>query len=131
MIRQAPRSLSRQPAYRDGAVFAWIGVILLLVLVIGGCFAGFSAYRNSERTIDTVVIDKERVCDRDDCQYLVYTEDGTFKITDTWGILTPSARFNSSDVYGRIKEGPATLDVIGWRIGFFSEYPIIINVHQE
>lgn len=116
---------------RGRAALGWLAAILFLVIVFGGCVAGISAYRGSERTIDTVVIDKERVCDRNDCQYLVYTEDGTFKITDTWGILTPSARFNSSDVYGRIKEGPATLDVIGWRIGFFSEYPIIINVHQE
>lgn len=111
-------------------------VVVFVLLVVGAVIGGFVAYNNSERVIETVVTDKERICDRQtdgtiDCKYLVFTEAGTFELTDTLGIFTGDMRFDSSDVYGRIDEGPARIRVIGWRLPLLSGYPNIVEIDQE
>jgi hypothetical protein len=63
-----------------------------------------------------------------DCTYLVFTEAGTFKIEDA---IIGTVRFNSSDVYGRIREDHTYEFVVyGWRLPFFSEYPNIKRVTE-
>lgn len=102
-----------------------IGIVFLIVISI-------SAYKGSERHVTTKVTDKERVCKSDgdggtDCEYLVFTEAGTFKLTDT--VLY--GRFNTSDVYGRIqKDKRYDLKVVGWRQGWSSSYPNIIEATE-
>lgn len=109
-------------------------VALVLLAVIGvGIFAAMSGYWE-KRDVYTTVVSKERVCDGGstqgnvDCKYLVFTEDGTFKITDA---LIGVTRFNSSDVYGRIRPDHCYhLRVYGWRMPAFSSYPNIANVEE-
>ncbi len=124
--RTRPLIRSRRVGY--GALIG--GVIIVLILIAA---VWFTAYKNSERTVETVVTGKERVCettsDGQDCKYLVFTDAGTFKVTDGY-TGSGGVRFSSSDVYGRIVNGPATIDVIGWRVPIFSSYPNIVRIEQ-
>ena len=105
------------------------GVFILLIIGVVACRAVYTSTETTHH--DTMVYDKERVCDGESCQYLIYTEAGTFKITDSTGILGGPTRFNSSDVYGRIDtDCPATITVIGFRIGLASQYPNVVEVEQ-
>ncbi len=101
----------------------WIWAIVafvLLIVAVPMC----SSYQE-ESTVTTEVFDKERVCDSESCKYLVYTEAGTFAVSDSFII----GRWNSSDVYGRIKPGETyMITSIGWRIPFFSTYPNIKEI---
>lgn len=86
----------------------------------------------NQREVTATVEDKERVCsgsgDSQSCKYLIFTDQGTFENTDS--LLT--GKFDSSDVYGRIKEGRTyTFKVAGYRQGFLSMYPNIIEVVSE
>lgn len=126
--------LGRRRKKRNTGLYIFVALLLFGVLVVS-CAAARSVYQSTEQTVHTVVIDKERVCDGNSnggttCKYLVYTEDGTFKLTDTTGFLSGTTRFNTSDTYGRIKPGPATITSMGWRIGFASEYPNILEIRQ-
>lgn len=84
------------------------------------------------KEVTTEITHKERVCsgsgDSHKCEYLIFTEAGTFKITDA---LFGTVRFNSSDLYGKVKVG-ATYEITyyGWRNGFFSMYPNIKSMEE-
>lgn len=110
--------------------------ILLTVAILGLGVGGCMAYRSTERTVTATVEGKERVCDttqsdgqtRVDCYYLVFTDEGTFKLADSLAF----GRFNSSDIYGRIKEGRTyEFAVAGWRLPIFSQYPNIVSDPEE
>lgn len=132
--RSTRRRLRDNPYHRPLS-FTWILIPVVIFVLIFGFVGCRRMYQNTETTIHTTVISKERVCDSSGdgvkCQYLVFTEDGTFKLTDMSGLLSGKTRYRTSDVYGRIHEGPATITYMGWRIGFFSEYPNIIDITQE
>lgn len=70
------------------------------------------------------IVDKERVRNGASERYLIFTEGETFKNSDTiWGW-----KFNSSDLYGRLREGQTCdLTVTGWRLPFFSSYRNILK----
>lgn len=101
---------------------------LIGFLIVGSIFFTLSKY-NNKQTIKTVVTDKERITTSGtdgniQSYYLIFTDAGTFKLEDD--IIY--GNFNSSDWYGRIKRDSAyTFDVVGYRIGFMSEYPNIVN----
>lgn len=79
-------------------------------------------------TIDVTVTDKEvkRYDEKD--KYLVFTDKGTFENSDSWIEL----KFNSSDLYGKIKEGEKyKFRVYGWRIPFLSKYRNIVRVKEQ
>lgn len=103
-------------------------VIVLLVIVVGLTFGCSKIYAGTETTVTSATVDsKERVCDKDDCKYLVFTDKGTFAVTDSLFI----GRTNSSDVYGRIKEDHTyNFRVIGWRSGIGSSYQNIIEATE-
>jgi hypothetical protein len=111
-------------------VLVGFGLFLALALAVG---AWVVAYKNSERTVTFTVEDKERVCSgstdgQSSCKYLIFTDTGTYSVQDSFIIW----RFNSSDVYGRIKESQTyEADVIGWRIPFLSKYPNIVETRSE
>lgn len=59
--------------------------------------------------------------------YMVYTENMTFIIEDSYYFY----RFNSSDVYGKIKAEMVNKDVVityyGWRLPIMSWYPNLMS----
>lgn len=106
-----------------------IGVVVLFVVVLALIMPSYF----KTKTVTATVNDKERVCDGNsnggtDCKYLVFTDKGTFRITDA---LFGTVRFNSSDLYGQIDED-CTYDIkyYGWRIPMLSEYPNIKSITE-
>ena len=104
---------------------------LVIVVIIGSIAFTISGYGNKQ-TIKTKVTDKERITESDGhgnvtSYYLIYTEAGTLKLEDE--ILY--GNFNSSDWYGEIrKDSTYTFHTVGYRIGFVSEYPNIVNFEK-
>jgi len=99
-----------------------LGLIVLIVGVI--IFTYPIAYLSSCSETTFKVDSKERINKDSDSYYLVFTENEVFKNEDSllkW-------KLNSSDVYGKLKEGENyTCEVCGWRVRFFSMYRNIIN----
>lgn len=97
--------------------------ILIVVFVIAAIVFHFKDYMN-KKEITTQVIDKERVQKDDDSYYLIFTEAGTYRVEDQIWI----GKFNSSDLYGKIKRGKCyTFKVGGFRVGLFSMYPNVMS----
>lgn len=107
-----------------------IGVAVLLILAV---VAGASYYQEDTHT-GCVVSDKDRTTKTDSegnssSDARVYTENcGVFQVSDSFW----KGEFNSSDTYGSIKVGETyDFTTIGWRNGFFSMFPNIIEVHES
>jgi hypothetical protein len=107
-----------------------IGLIQILVvaIIIGAIGFGITGYGNVN-TINVKVEGKERITEsvgKDiESFYLVYTDKGTFKLEDDLF----RGNFYSSDVYGKLKQDSTyTFKTSGYRIGFLSSYPNIIEV---
>jgi hypothetical protein len=102
-----------------------IGLVAIVIAVIIG--VNIAGYANRE-TFTTRVTDKERIVtgsgEHLDSYYLIYTERGTYKLEDD--LLY--GNFRSSDWYGSIKvDSTYEFTTIGFRIGFASEYPNIVE----
>ena len=105
-------------------------IALVVIAVITVPVINFS----NDHTYTVTITDKERVTTQvaegqTDSKYLIYGEDENgktyvFEDTDTlfrW-------KFNSSDVYGALKEGDTyELTVIGFRVHIFNWYENIID----
>ena len=77
----------------------------------------------------TKVTDKERITmssgNSISSVYLIYTDAGVFSLEDDLLYLN----FNSSDWYGQIKKDSTyTFTTTGYRIGFLSKYPNIVEI---
>lgn len=116
---------------RDQFEGAWMyalgAVLLIIVFAIGLPMCGSYYERH---TVTTHVVNKENVCessgDHVSCTYLIFTDAGTFKIEDA---LFGVTRFNSSDIYGRVREDEDyVIKYYGWRIPLFSTYPNIESI---
>lgn len=97
---------------------------LLIIVVVGEPFVRRGV---TEETVTITVTDKsvKRYNDKD--KYLIYTNEGTYEITDTVAYF----RFNSSDLYGKIEVGKTyECKVCGWRIPIFSSYKNIITADE-
>jgi len=113
---------------RTTSVLITIGVALIIVSSI---FYKISGYGNKQ-TIRTKVLEKERITSNNgdgkvESYYLIFTEAGPLKLEDEifYG------NFNSSDWYGQIrKDSTYTFHTVGYRIGFLSEYPNIVNFEK-
>ena len=86
-------------------------------------------YYSHWSTQTVTVIGKERITKvsdgNDNSYYLVYTDKGTFKVEDSIILF----RFNSSDLYGAIhQDSTYTFRTVGFRAGFFSEYPNVVTI---
>lgn len=102
--------------------------ILVVVLIIVAIGFGITGYLNVN-TITAKVEGKERITessgDKIESFYLVYTDKGTFKLEDDLF----RGNFYSSDTYGKLKQDSTyTFKTSGYRIGFMSSYPNIIEV---
>jgi hypothetical protein len=99
--------------------------LVFLVAVVGGVWYTLG----TKDTVTFTVTDKERITESSTdggttSKYLIFTDTETFENTDTMLY----GKFNSSDVYGRLKEGKQyTCEVYGWRIGLFSTYRNIVS----
>jgi hypothetical protein len=124
-------SYQYRPRTHRTVPLGWILTFVAIVVFVGGCVAIVAPSYFERETVTTEVISKERVCDSDgnggvDCKYLVFTEAGTFQITDA---IFGTVRFNSSDVYGKIREGRTyTIVSYGWRLPFLSMYPNVETI---
>lgn len=116
-------------ALRNGLGGAGISIAIIAfiaVVAIGTVAFAASGYFKTETTT-TTVLDKERVCDSDgnngvSCEYLIYTEAGTFRLSDS----VFAGRWSSSDAYGRVKRCHRyEINSYGWRLPLFSTYPNI------
>ena len=100
------------------------GIILILLTVIGFPFLEKAI---TEEQITITITDKDVKRYEDSDKYLIYTESGTFEITDSVAYW----RWDSSDLYGKIEEGKTyTATVYGWRIPFISSYQNIVEVNE-
>lgn len=107
----------------------WVAVVVIPIVILIAVLA--PSYFERE-TVTTKVVSKENVCegsgDGVQCTYLVFTEAGTFEISDA---IFGTVRFNSSDVYGRVQEGHVyEITSYGWRLPFFSTYPNIEKIEE-
>lgn len=102
-------------------------LLALLLVTLVGC--NFWYVLGTQRETTFTVEDKERITtgtgDTLQSKYLVFTDKGVFENTDSllnW-------KFNSSDVYGELKEGQTyEAQVYGWRVPFLSLYPNIVAI---
>lgn len=105
-------------------------LVLVGVLLVAGI--SIWSIKATERQVEAQVTFKERVCDRgsdgkQDCKYLIFTDEGTFKLTDSFLY----GNFRSSDVYGRLRQDQCyRFTVTGWRLPFFSTYPNIVRAED-
>jgi hypothetical protein len=103
--------------------------VFVFLMIIGSTIFNITAYMHTE-TFTARVSGKERVTeqtskDNIDSYYLIYTDHGTLKLEDD--VLR--GNWHSSDVYGSLKtDSTYTFEVSGYRIGFTSTYPNIIEV---
>ncbi|MDO8650006.1 MAG: hypothetical protein Q7K33_01720 [Candidatus Berkelbacteria bacterium] len=104
------------------------GVLLIIVLIIFMLVGLPIGERMSATTVTITVDRRERVNNQDSSYYLVWSSEGeTFKCSDAWLF----GKFNSSDVYGQLKEGRQyKVLVAGWRIPIFSSYRNIIRIEN-
>jgi hypothetical protein len=103
-------------------------IALFAALVIAAIYFNVKAYNHVE-THTVKVEGKERITEQTGNRvtsfYVVYTDKGTFKLEDDM----LRGNYYSSDVYGKLKEGSTyTIKTSGYRIGWASEYPNIIEV---
>ena len=98
-------------------------ISLVLLLTFTGCTKPDTKYICVNEK-DAVVVSNGEVSKN---KYLIYSDRGVYEITDS----IFNMRFDSSDLYGKIKEGEcyvATIDAMSWRTPFFSMYENIISV---
>lgn len=96
-------------------------ITLIVILFIGALVSPRLTY--DEVTVK--VTDKERITGKESSYYLIFTESETFKNSDSLVYF----KFNSSDLYGMLKEGRTyTLGVYGWRVPVVSAYRNIVSI---
>jgi len=99
--------------------------ILVVAIIIGAIIFQIKSY-NNVNTITAKVEGKERVTEGTQSYYLVYTDKLTMKLEDDMF----RGNYYSSDVYGKIKQDSIyTFTTSGYRIGWLSSYPNIIEVN--
>ena len=98
-----------------------IAIALVISVNISSC-----GYMNEEKTIATVEA-KERINTKEKSFYLVFTDSDQYKITDQLFY----GKFNSSELYGRLKIG-RTYEFVthGYRLPFFSAYKNIESYRE-
>lgn len=105
--------------------FSFFGLIILFAAIFT-----FSYYQ-TEEILTITVTDKERIVESNgestSSKYLIFTTEETFENTD----LLFKAKFNSSDLQGKLMEDSTyTVEVIGWRVPFLSMYRNIVNIEN-
>ena len=99
-------------------------------IILGACavlsLPVYCAY-GTQAEVTFTVTGKERVHSGQSGRYLVFTDAGTFEVTDS----IFHGRFDSSDLYGRMQEGKTyRAKVYGFRIEISSAYQNILSVEE-
>lgn len=111
-----------------------LGCLTAIILVIIAGIAFIVLDCSNDHTYTITITDKERVTrqyteNSIDSKYLIYGEDEngkTYVFEDTDTLFR--GKFNSSDVYGALKEGETyELTVIGFRVHILNWYENIID----
>jgi hypothetical protein len=103
-------------------------IVTLSVTLILSLFLMFTPGFYKEHQVTGIVLDKERVMKDSSSYYLIYLDDETLTIQDSW----VKGQFRSSDIYGHIEQGKEyKFTVYGWRSGIFSMYRNIIKVELQ
>lgn len=100
-------------------------VLVTLCVIAGIAFEMYSTYHNPR--IETAVVNDKsiKLSSTKDVEYLIYTDNGVYEISDQLFML----KFNSSDIYSSISIGDTiTIKVSGARVRVMSTYPNIISV---
>lgn len=101
-------------------LYGFLFTILFICLL---SFEGIVTYTTMQ-TVELTVTEKERVSEGTSSRYLVFTDAEVFENVDNWWVL----KFNSSDVYGRLKVGATcSATVSGWRFPLLSWYRNILS----
>ncbi|MFH1182720.1 MAG: DUF1523 family protein [Candidatus Moraniibacteriota bacterium] len=106
-----------------------IPVILLVVALILGLNMWYAWGTSGEKTVVVKSLNNKINPGSEQDQYLVFTkDDGIFKNTDSWFWW----KFNSSDIQNQLTAGmPYRIKHYGWRWGFFSLYPNIVEAKES
>ena len=122
---QERRFLVRDFIFEYGIIIGAIsGIAILLIIPLSIPVLGLirSNWDIKEHTIE--VHHAERVNKRDSSYYLVYTEDETYSVTDSFWWWS----WDASDRYSiLVKKGKFKVTTYGWRWPFFSSYKNIIK----
>lgn len=98
-------------------------ILLTLLLIINLTSCGYM----NEQELTVTIDDKERIVGNKSSYYLIFTDTGSFKISDQFFYW----KFNSSDLYGGLKrKSKYKITTHGYRIPFLSSYPNI-EKYQE
>lgn len=96
-----------------------LACLLLVAMLATGC----NTINN--RTERACVTEKGPVVTETGNEYRVYTDQGTYKVTD---ILVGPTRFNSADVYAGLQPGACyDFELVGIRAGIVSQFPNIVS----
>lgn len=102
--------------------------VTIIILILAFCIG--SSFNDTEYIV--TITDKEVKKTDDTDKYLIYAEDlngNTYVFENTDEFLR--FKFDSSDMYGQIKEGETyKLTVIGYRVPFMSMYQNIIEIEE-
>ena len=102
-------------------------VVVTCVFVLAAIIVPAVAGMCNKEIVTVTVTDKgiKRYDDVD--KYLIYTNETTYQIADSF----IDGNWDSSDLYGSIVVGETyTFTTRGYRVGFFSMYPNIIEVKE-
>lgn len=92
-------------------------------LIIGGLLIAFGVIK-PYASIDEYTATVNKTMVKSDT-YLVYTDHGTFEMTDSLAFF----RFSTSDEWGKVKENEKyNISATGWRLPLFSMYENIISI---
>jgi Protein of unknown function (DUF1523) len=102
-----------------------VGITIIALIIAAPLY-----HYGTDRDVTFTVNKTERVMSKDgnSSKYLIFTDKGVFENTDTFWYW----KFNSSDIYGDMRNGNTyTAHVYGWRIQFLSMYPNVISANSN
>lgn len=118
---------TRPTRYRREFNFFWLPVAFFIIAIIG-VPAHILTWGNTRETVTITVEDKDRTSNSEGgSDSRIYTDKGVFAVGDDW----LKGEFNSSDTYADLVVGGTyEVDTVGWRNGFLSMFPNIVEVRD-
>lgn len=108
---------------RDDSVKAGCGCLIALILAAALVVAAL-VYSGSRFDETVTITGKDVKNTSENSTYLVFTDKGTYCVKDSILFF----RWDSSDVYGSLREGETyDVEAVGWRVPILSMYPNIIE----